>query len=705
MKARCARKIFLLMFIAGLCLASAPASVWASGSDYIHRTKDLIVTVDSRWAGGQYGGYTPIRIRVRNTGKKQDLLFRFTAAGEPRGTRVQRSITVGQNETRELTLSVPLTGSIGNYSYAGGRLDVFVNGRVANSLSDSLNLPEAASGIVNCPSLLVISPEKKIDCEQFSLAANSVFMKQATRLGYSSYGHSYSEDTEVIDAALLPDEALDYSGLDILAISLADLKTVSPSQRSGLLDWVQTGGKLIVFETGRPAQDHPDLPGVLGLPAQADWRSAPERSVRGISVFTEEQLNEMRYNGSVSRAVEELAGDVEKLNQNERVKYLWPESSDAFSTHQLMLGYVIAFPDNPFPGTPHDWGWMFKAVNTQDWRWTDRYGMSIRTPDDESVLFAIPGVGGVPKVAFIVLITAFTVVIGPLNYFFLKRRRQLYLLVVTIPAIAFLTSCALFAYAAFSDGFGVTSRTRSLMVLDQRTKTAVTLSRSALYAGVAPTSGLKFTSETAVFPIWSAGQDPPVGTLDWSGGQHFTAGWIRSRTPMQFLTVGHRTERGRLEVTPGAGATIKVANGFAWNMKALAVIDEEGRTYFGDNVPAGGSAQIAAMAPADLLKTLRKIETDHPFDIFPGAVTSPGAVTGGTSARPLIPEVEESTHYNFSDGSLESNISRLLKPKNVNELQERHRTYIAVFSENPGIEMGVEYTDAEGDFHMLWGRY
>ena len=90
------------------------------------------------------------------------------------------------------------------------------------------------------------------------------------------------------------------------------------------------------------------------------------------------------------------------------------------------------------------------------------------------------GVKGVPTTAFLVLMTLFTIIIGPVNYIFLVRRKQQYLLLITIPVFALMTSLSLFGYSVVAHGFGVKSRLRSMTILDQQSRTAVTTSRIAL---------------------------------------------------------------------------------------------------------------------------------------------------------------------------------------------------------------------------------
>ena len=102
----------------------------------------------------------------------------------------------------------------------------------------------------------------------------------------------------------------------------------------------------------------------------------------------------------------------------------------------------------------------------------------------------MPGIGLTPVGSFLVLIALFVVLIGPVNYYLLRRWRRLYLLLVTVPAGAALRDAALFAYALICDGLGVRVRVRGLIEIDQRVGRTVSWSRQSYYAGLAPSQGL-----------------------------------------------------------------------------------------------------------------------------------------------------------------------------------------------------------------------
>jgi hypothetical protein len=375
--------------------------------------------------------------------------------------------------------------------------------------------------------------------------------------------------------------------------------------------------------------------------------------------------------------------------------YKWP--ADAFASRNVMLGKVFALQDDPFPGTRHDWAWLLGAVTMERATWTKRHGMSARLPSDEFLEFLIPSVKGVPVGAFLVLITLFTIVIGPLNYMYLSRKGRLYLLVVTIPVTALATSLALFAYSAVAHGFSTRARVRSLTLLDQRANTAVTTSRLSLYSGMAPSGGLRYSTDTAVFPVWPPEEGFDSGDIDWSEQQRLESGWLHSRTRTQFLTVSHRDQRGRLEVTRN-GLEVSVANGLEWEIAALIVKDGTGPIAFGTNIPAGAKAQLQPITPdqrrqfANMLQEHAPVRPEYLAEYGGGASFFSGGYSGAD-----VP-------CQFSESLMERNLQALAGIKSP-DYGMAQSSYVAILAENPDVETGVEAAREEAGVHVVVGHW
>jgi hypothetical protein len=686
------RLFFILLTFISVMSLSSTVPLWAAGQEFSFRGHDLIVAVDTRWAGSAQGGYYPIRIRVVNRGPSRNLTFRLMSA-ENTLPAVARTIGAQQNATAQFTLSVPMVGR-GNY----GTLRVFQDGRPLSSLERAIHLPEVVDANLERPALLVISP-RNVDCSEFEQAANAI----VTARGASHrYGYTRTEDHQVVPPTLLPDSWIDYSGLDIVAIPLEVLGSIPSESRAAILKWVQCGGTLLVYNTEDPTAQSPELSRLLGLGQHSfvsqEWQPANPTQRRMISLT---ETDGLVHGGGVG-LVPGMGGPDEAEQPAGLRGFVWEGRPDTFVRRQLMLGQVYAFHGDPFPGSVHDWAWFLASVTPERFQWTTRQGLSSRQVHGEFLHFLIPGIRGVPIFSFLVLITVFTLIIGPLNYFVLWRKKHLHLLVLTIPLFAFVTSLSLFGYSAVSHGFDVKSRIRSLTVLDQRSRNAVQISRVALYAGFAPSRGLRFSPETAVYNIWADGQQFNTGRVDWTETQALESGWLRSRTRTQLVTVTNRAERGRLEVGPPTGDTLEVSNGLEWNIESLAVLTDAGDWYFGADIPAGASAHLTKGEREERLAVASILDL-HPLEL-------PDEITEGATGGLFRNDWAHGRRYHpgsvsaipFSDSLMEREIQRI---RERSDDRMRNRSYYAVLKQNPHLDVGIEHTVEHAGLHVLMGYY
>src|SRR5262249_16451305 len=154
---------------------------------------------------------------------------------------------------------------------------------------------------------------------------------------------------------------------------------------------------------------------------------------------------------------------------------------------------------------------------------------------------------------FQVLITVFVLLIGPANYWILKRYKRLHLMVLTVPLAAGITTLALFAYAILADGFETRVRADSFTSLDQRTGEAACWSRLWYYSGLAPGNGLSMPTDVTLYPIlpaWAGDLSAwEERDIDWSDDHaQLKQGWLNSRTPTQYLTICARKTPRRIEM-------------------------------------------------------------------------------------------------------------------------------------------------------------
>jgi hypothetical protein len=726
-----------LRLICWTCFLSLPAFVYG-GSEATRSSDTVRITVDSRWPGSAHGGYVPLRIKLTNLGPEQDfqLVFENVNSGTyDRLPEVRRTVRLDQNATRDLTLPIPMVshGNNGELKVLDGR------GKEIGELKTTHSLP-AYGGDNARSSLLVIAgdevDEKSMKSFEDAAATECANLRGSTitrSSGFHSSSTIVESDHLIIPPTNLPENWIDYSGVDLIAISWPNLNSkLKATEREALLKWAACGGVLIIYGTEKPAAELEPLQQLLQLDQLAGkrWKSI-ELPFMEITIQSAKAMNMGTVSGGAMRPSPKAQGELKEvpaLNMENQ----WHATLNFPTFRDWSFGRIYVFPNNPFQGSPSEWCWLLASIPQNQSRWSSRLGMSSRSSGNEFLNFLIPGVGSVPVHAFLVLITIFTIVIGPLNYYWLRKTRRVGALVFTVPLIASIACMLLFVYSLVADGFSIRSRIDSVTFLDQQTNSAASISRLCLYAPFAPSAGLKFSPNVAAYPIWPFQQNFEGGKVDWTGNeQHLTSGWFRSQTWTQFLLVEQRDERGRLEFTPPADAQaseVTVSNGFSWDLKYLAVEFDPGQWYVGENIPAGSTAQ---------LKHSKTDEVGLKFNALalPHAWVPPDALKDSNSRMPVGmsgPGGFSSRHYSYGvgnhfsasglwDGQLRRYLNGAKAPglspmlyqsewrngvrrvETVRHSEVARPHYWAVCDQNPGVEIGVKNTVDTGSFHLLFG--
>jgi hypothetical protein len=288
----------------------------------------------------------------------------------------------------------------------------------------------------------------------------------------------------VLDPPRLPTAWVGYSALHAVIIGSAEWQQLTDEQRAALRKWTACGGDLIVVD-GEPGQ-------LLAA---------------GIPLASSE--------GSPS-TVPYLLGHLHRTT----VSVVAAKGLD-----NLLLDLPVV----------RNASWRLPANRSGDWKTAPEQGFRLR----------MAGIGQVHAQGYLTLLLLFAVLIGPVNYLYLRRRGLQPLLVLTAPLIALVFLVLLGSYVIAGEGFSVHTRTATLTLLDQEHQEAVTRGAVSMYAaGRTPGSGLRFSSETAVFPFETNDRDDIH--IDLADGQRFDAGLVRARTPSNFETLEWRVARERL---------------------------------------------------------------------------------------------------------------------------------------------------------------
>ncbi len=349
-------------------------------------------------------------------------------------------------------------------------------------------------------------------------------------------------------------------------------------------------------------------------------------------------------------------------------------------------------------------------------RWDSRHGMRPDGANQDFAKLLVPDVGLAPVTEFQVLITLFVLAIGPLNYWVLKRYNRLQLLVLTVPLAAMLLTGSLFAYAILSDGFGTTVRAQSVTTLDQRTGDAACWSRLSYYAGLAPGQGLTMPDDVAVYPIipgWNdSGVDASIGAereLMWEENEaKMTRGWLRSRTPTQYLTVRARKSPHRLELTPAAGK-IRAANQLGTGIRFVLVTDKDGQLFSGEKLARESKSVLEPIERVDAIRRLRQLITENQPE-------APPALAGEDTDFQIMQRRQSRRMMNrqfglqYSEQRLEANLlgdalAELAGLSGQPALSLPPRSYVAVTETGPEVVLGIPSAEEQASFHVLIGRW
>jgi len=735
---RTRHRIALLALVPILFLATQ-----ARAQEFELRAADLRVVGDASWTGGGWGGYHPIRLEMTNFGPGRDLELRFephdTGEGVP---TVRRRVRIEQNATARLTLSVPLVG--GN----SGRFRILIAGAEVEGLRRDLSLMPRDGGGVPIPSLLAISPEG-VDFGGYQHAVLAASQEWGTGAVPSSHvlgGPAIGETRyATVSPALLPASWVDYSAVDLIAIRLDTLADLRSDERTALIDWAAAGGRLVVHRVGPAPADSEELDRLIDGSKGEGWEPADpvdRRLLEMVFALGGGTPNEGDPTplpvplpfptGGPLDSLQEQFGQLMRSGGEPRqfgvTGHRWPASPAAFAVRRIGFGQVASVSEDVFTGSGADWAWLLRTLHGPAAAWPVRTGISSGVGDIEFINLPIRGVRGVPVFAFLSLITLFAFAIGPVNYFLLWRKKRLARLVLTVPAVAAATSVLLFGYAAVAHGFGSKGRVRSVTLIDPETNAATSLSRVAVFSGLAPSQGLVFSNRTAVYPLLPYGEEFSDGEVDWSEAQGLAAGWLKTRTRTQFVTLARRDERGRLTVTPVAGG-LKVVNGFSVPFQHLVVTGADGTPYYAARVAAGGEAAARPLSDENWT-AIRELALDRRPEPPDGVEAE--EIKAGLAGRPWR-WGPQSWAPQFRFGLLERHLDQLTgqppeargeagavetsvdieSPVRIDSAVRQDvfdplagpNGFLAVVDGNPGIELGGLEVDERDSLHVLMGRW
>lgn len=296
----------------------------------------------------------------------------------------------------------------------------------------------------------------------------------------------------------------------------------------------------------------------------------------------------------------------------------------------------------------------------------------------------IPGLGRPPLRGFFLLVLAFAIVVGPVNYFWCWRRKRLPLLLVTTCVLGIGTAAVVLAWGLFAEGFGVKQAEAWVTYLDQPRRHAVSWGTRTLYAGFAP-GVLRPRAGTWT---WCSNLDPYGNRAEhvFAPQEDGSLGGVLvpSRTPTTLLHVTLGPERGRLRFRrAGDYREVLAEAGFAPIGWQVVLRDLDGRWFIG---AAEGrlepvAAEQATRAIEDIGGLARLARAERNNASILQWVAAPGGKRGGSLAERLVKLAPSADGETFAPG-----------------------TYLALVQHSPGADdLGVAGNTLASS-HLVLGR-
>ena len=544
-------------WIAVVVLVAISSAVPTAREYRTAEVESLRVTIDSDWVPRATPGYLPVRFDITNMGDARVIeivalgsrMFRSTprsstTPARPSGqgaSTVSQTLRLAKGDHVRFTMSIPIFGDNENFRFelreANRVLERFnyVGFQSRTPVSDAsvLFVADQSPFASIAPTLM-----RNIGGRSGGTSGSIVFSAPGSgvAVGRSGFPPSFAGRLPPMDYQLepsrLPVSWTGFTSVRAVAIGKTEWDGLNDSQKNALVTWVACGGDLILVD-GQVADLLPSMP--------AATATQPDRTV-GRHFFGRVH--------ALSSATLQTAGIMKVLN---------------------------ALDDS------RNQAWALPANGASDWGTIETRGFRLR----------IPGIDGVPARVYLSILVIFSVIIGPVSFWFLWRRRQRVLLVLTAPVISLVFIVLLAGYAVAGEGFGVYGRAATFTILDEVTKQAATRAAGSMYAaGMTPSGGLRFGRDVAVFTIGTSG----TGTrerlsLDLSEAQQYSGGVIQARAPTNIDQVSFRAARERLTFARGAEG-VTVVNGLDATLTHLVYRDADAAYRLDAPLAPGGKQTL-----------------------------------------------------------------------------------------------------------------
>ncbi|BDS06395.1 hypothetical protein NT6N_14350 [Oceaniferula spumae] len=502
-------------------------------------------------------GYVPIRVEINNGTKvDRDLSLEFTskdlsAFGTETGSRMSSSFEcsceAGKRETFDFL--VPVTTVFQTSGYGSGselRMNISCNGFPTTSGTMSTELSN------QWPSVIVSS---------------ALYVPNASALTSQLSGGSMSSSNiefgGSFDPKSMPTDWRAYLGQDVIMLTSDDWSKLDPGARTAILEWNRFGGRLIIYSSSASVN------------------------------FGSLQIDSDEAADTGSRIIQRSMGTVSILSL--------PSSGrlDAAKTYSMLGAGVIAPSRRSQPVKP---GFASSGYSTTYYSMLYDYA---GTWPLENIL----GQKHFNTAFFVLILLAFGILIGPVNLFVFAKAGKRHKLFITTPIISLGASALLVILILFQDGFGGRGHRVVLMEIQPQENNAYIIQEQAARTGVLLGSSFETSEPALMSPVALAPSRWARVVTDGTAPSSYTANegddglkasgdWFQSRSIHGHLLKTVRPTRGRIELSPRAGAPVLTST-FDYDLGTIYYQAKDGSWWKADALSKGNSVTLSPSSASD----------------------------------------------------------------------------------------------------------
>lgn len=193
-----------------------------------------------------------------------------------------------------------------------------------------------------------------------------------------------------------------------------------------------------------------------------------------------------------------------------------------------------------------------------------------------------------------ILVIFFAIVLGPVNYYVLRKKDKKILVFLTTPIIAFVCCLLVFGYDLIFESWRFDIFRQSVTLLYQNENTAITCGNELFISGKNRNNSLEYPLSSIIIPYTGSREFEIGSSLDrvikLENVQKFSDNWIKSKRPLALANTSIKQSRARLEIKKD-GDSIEVLNGLGADIKKAEIVSEDGsRMYLFENIKSGAVA-------------------------------------------------------------------------------------------------------------------